>query len=310
MTSGEQGHLFAPWYVVDRPAKRPSGGFVLPRRPSIIPEKQMSALYTDCWVAGVDEAGRGPLAGPVFAGAVVFDFQEKRPAGLQDSKQVPEEARQELSLQIKSKALAWGIGRAEPWEIDRLNILNATRLAAERALHQASQMLQQKRGSGIGALVTDALSLPNFPTPGSPCPQRGLIKGDARSSSIAAASILAKVERDACMLELAELFPEYGWSENKGYPTPDHLNALKANGPCSIHRYSYKPVATALEQHSVVRRSPGFQTWKEALEGATFTTLPFLPVEEYRYLASEYDGVFSEFVKKNTNFPLEFPLLP
>jgi ribonuclease HII len=310
MTSGEQGQLFATWYMVDRPAKRASGGLILPQRPSILPEKQMSASHPGCWIAGIDEAGRGPLAGPVFAGAVIFDFQEKRPAGLQDSKQLSQEARQDLYLQIQSKALAWGIGHAEPWEIDEFNILNATRLAAERALQQASKMLWAKRGVPIGALVTDALSLPNFPAPGSPCPQRGLIKGDARSSSIAAASILAKVERDACMLQLAQLFPEYGWTENKGYPTPDHLKALKANGPCSIHRFNYKPVATALEQHPEVRRSPGFKRWIEALEGSEGPALPFLPVEEYRFLEAYYGGAFTEFVKKNTNFPLEFPSLP
>lgn len=179
-------------------------------------------------VAGVDEAGRGPLAGPVVAAAVIFD-RKRIPQGLNDSKQLCAETREALFPLIMERAIAVGVGEASVDEIDLINIRQATHLAMARAVRALSV-------AAAFALVdgNDAPALP--------CPCDTLIDGDARSVSIAAASIIAKVTRDRMMAALHEEHPHYGWSQNKGYSTEFHLTALNAHGPCHHHRRSFAPV--------------------------------------------------------------------
>lgn len=181
-------------------------------------------------VAGVDEAGRGPLAGPVVAAAVILD--PSRPIeGLNDSKKLSEAKRERLALDIREKALSWAIAEASATEIDEINILQASLLAMRRAteaLHFAPEFAQ-----------IDGNKVPS----GLPCPAEAVVKGDGKIAAIAAASILAKTYRDALMRELAVSFPQYGFERHMGYPTPAHFAALKAHGPCSAHRRSFAPVA-------------------------------------------------------------------
>lgn len=201
----------------------------VPKAPSIRLEKE----WTETWggpVAGVDEAGRGPLAGPVVAAAVILPLEGRRPVGLDDSKQLTHTERERLYPQIIEKALAYGIGIATAQEIDSINILEATRLAASRAI---AAMAVQPVG-----FVTDCLELPREKRPVLP-----VIKGDAISSSIAAASILAKVTRDRMMDHYHSEFPGYGWDTNRGYPTEVHLEALMAHGPTVLHRLTFSGVS-------------------------------------------------------------------
>lgn len=179
-------------------------------------------------LAGVDEAGRGPLAGPVVAGACILPAKFNLP-GLNDSKMLTESKREKLFTQIRSQAIDFAIGSAEPAEIDALNILQATKLAMKRAIEGCTVRPHY--------LLIDALNLPNIHLP-----QRPLVGGDRLSASIAAASILAKVTRDRLMVQLHTLYPEYGFSKNKGYGTSEHLQALKQFGPCPLHRRSFAPV--------------------------------------------------------------------
>lgn len=185
-------------------------------------------------VAGVDEVGRGPLCGPVVTAAVILD--PLRPiAGLNDSKKLTEARREALYGEICEKALAWCIARAEVEEIDRLNILQATMLAMQRAVE--------------GLSVTPRLALidgnrcPKLSVPSAP-----VIQGDGQVPAIAAASILAKVSRDREMCALDLVYPGYGLAGHKGYPTPAHLEALRRLGPTLIHRRSFAPVRALLEQ--------------------------------------------------------------
>jgi len=179
-------------------------------------------------VAGVDEAGRGPLAGPVVAAAVILD--DLRPiTGLADSKILSAGQREMLSVQIQSQAAAWALGFATVEEIDRLNILQATLLAMQRAVH------------GLSVQPVVALVDGNQP-PALACAVRTVIRGDALIPAIAAASILAKVARDNHMLELDIQFPGYGLARHKGYPTAMHLDALKRMGVSVVHRRSFAPV--------------------------------------------------------------------
>jgi ribonuclease HII len=183
-------------------------------------------------VCGVDEAGRGPWAGPVSAGAVILDPRDV-PEGLDDSKRLTHAARERLEVEIKARALAWGVGFASVDEIDRLNILKATGLAMRRAveaLHIAAAF----------ALVDGnyAFALP--------CPVKTVVGGDGLSCSIAAASILAKVARDRLMVELDAAYPGYGFAAHKGYHAPVHVEALRRLGPCAIHRSSWAPIRLAL----------------------------------------------------------------
>lgn len=179
-------------------------------------------------IAGIDEAGRGPLAGPVVAAACILPVQFELP-GLNDSKKLSESMREKLFPQIKEQALDYALGSAEPGEIDSLNILQATKLAMRRAVEGL------KRRPYF--LLIDALELPDILIP-----QRGIIRGDALSASIAAASVLAKVTRDHLMGELHTLYPKYGFNHNKGYGTPEHLQALRRLGPTPLHRRSFAPV--------------------------------------------------------------------
>lgn len=187
------------------------------------------------FVAGVDEAGRGPLAGPVVVAAVILD--PARPiAGLDDSKRLSERRRDALYPLIIERALAWHIEHVEADEIDRLNILQATLAGMRRSL--------------LGLSVTPAHALVdgNRLPDGLPCPATAIIGGDASEPAISAASILAKVARDARMRELHAHYPQYGFDRHKGYPSPLHLAALQAHGPCPQHRRSFAPVRRALRE--------------------------------------------------------------
>ncbi|MEK7700446.1 MAG: ribonuclease HII [candidate division NC10 bacterium] len=179
-------------------------------------------------VAGIDEAGRGPLAGPVVAAAVII-APDRRIKGLADSKLLPPERREELFLAIQERALAVGVGVVDHETIDRINILQATRRAMTEALAALAVTPE--------LVITDFVALA-----GLPCPQRNLVAGDRRSASVAAASIVAKVTRDRMMVEVDAQFPEYGFARHKGYATPEHLAALDRHGPCPIHRRSFSGV--------------------------------------------------------------------
>jgi len=183
-------------------------------------------------VAGVDEAGRGPLAGPVVAAAVILD-RRRIPRGLDDSKQMQPEAREDAYGRIFDQALAVGIGEASVDEIDIVNIRQATHLAMARAIRAL-------------ALAPDFALVDGNDPPALPCPCDVIVDGDARSVSIAAASIIAKVTRDRLMRTLHEHFPGYGWHTNKGYGTEEHLSALTRLGPCMHHRRSFRPVHNIL----------------------------------------------------------------
>ena len=180
-------------------------------------------------IAGIDEAGRGPLAGPVVCAAVILD--PRRPIlGLADSKALSEIARERLFPLIRDRALAWRVIFVEAEEIDRINILQATLAGMKRALC----------GLSIAAVheLVDGNRLPT----GLPCSAEALVGGDSREPAIMAASILAKVSRDRHMLGLHERFPDYGFDRHKGYPTPAHFAALERLGPCPEHRRSFAPV--------------------------------------------------------------------
>jgi len=176
-------------------------------------------------VAGVDEAGRGPLAGPVVAAAVVID-PDRRIKRLADSKLLTPERRAELYDVIMARAVAVGVGVVDHVTIDRINILQATRVAMLEALHQLKV--------APDLVITDFVALS-----GLACPQRNLVDGDARCATVAAASIIAKVTRDRIMLDVDGQFPEYGFARHKGYATAEHLAALDRHGPCPLHRRSF-----------------------------------------------------------------------
>ncbi len=182
--------------------------------------------YDSCaFICGVDEAGRGPLAGPVAAGAVILP-KDCQILYLNDSKKLSHRRRQELFEEIKEKAIAWNVGLASPERIDEINILQATyeaMAAAVRGLKAEPQVL-----------LNDAVTIP-----GIAIPQVSIVKGDAKSVSIAAASILAKVTRDRMMEEYDILYPEYGFGKHKGYGTAAHIQAIKEYGPCPIHRLTF-----------------------------------------------------------------------
>jgi ribonuclease HII len=183
-------------------------------------------------IAGVDEVGRGCLAGPVVAAACILDLLRPLPEGLNDSKKIDAEKRESIAAELKGSCIAYAIGQIEADEIDRVNILEATKLAmltAINALRPAADFL-----------LIDALQLKHCSLP-----QQGIIKGDALSASIAAASILAKTYRDAVMCEYDVLYPHYGFALHKGYAAPLHWQALSHHGPCSIHRMSFQGVVPA-----------------------------------------------------------------
>lgn len=178
-------------------------------------------------VAGVDEAGRGSLFGPVFAAAVVLS-PDRPVRGLRDSKLLDAARRAELAPLIRQRAAAWAVACSDAGEIDRVNIYQASRLAMRRAVLALRPPCDY--------LLVDAVSVDL------PLPQRNLIHGDARVQSIAAASILAKVARDACLDAWDAAYPEYGFARHRGYATPEHIEALERHGPTPVHRFSYEPV--------------------------------------------------------------------
>ena len=184
-------------------------------------------------MAGVDEVGRGPLAGPVIAAAVILD-PENPIQGLMDSKKISEKKRILLAKEIREKALSWAIGRAENDEIDSINILQASLLAMKRAIESLSIMPELVLVDGIYRPVVD-------------CKVEPIVKGDSKVAAISAASIIAKVARDNEMVALDDPYPGYGFSQHKGYPTKMHINALKELGVSSIHRKSFSPVKRLLE---------------------------------------------------------------
>ena len=179
--------------------------------------------------AGIDEAGRGPLAGPVVVAAVILD-PRRRVRGITDSKQLSEAQREELAPRIREKAIAWSVVVVGEDEIERLNILGATLAGMQRALR------------ALSVLPTLALVDGNRLPRDLPCAARAIVDGDAKEPAIGAASILAKTERDRLMCALDELHPGYGFARHKGYATPEHLAALERLGPCAIHRRDFAPV--------------------------------------------------------------------
>lgn len=198
-----------------------------------MPRKRSLAI-TNSRLCGVDEAGRGPLAGAVFAAAVILD--PARPVqGLADSKLLDPARRGRLAEAIRRDALAWAVASATVAEIDELNILRASLAAMARAV--------ECLGVDPGEVVVDGLHVP-----GTRWPERAVVKGDRLVPAISAASILAKTARDAEMAELDLRFPGYGFARHKGYPTPEHLAALRSLGPCEIHRRTFGPVREAIAQ--------------------------------------------------------------
>jgi ribonuclease HII len=185
------------------------------------------------YIAGIDEAGRGPLAGPVVAAAVIL--RARRPiAGVADSKQLSAEEREHLSVIIRRDALCFGIGWADHAEIDALNILQATFLAMHRAI-LAMRLVPDH-------VLIDGNRLPKLTGLGKPLTARAIIRGDARHAAISAASILAKTARDDYMNQMHTVYPEYCFSDHKGYATKDHQRLLAEHGPCPLHRRSFEPV--------------------------------------------------------------------
>lgn len=197
-------------------------------------------------IVGIDEAGRGPLAGPVAAAAVALPLQRRDLSrllrGARDSKKMTPAQRKSMNTIIKQIALTWAIGRASAQEIDGCGIVAATQLAMHRALTSLNGL-----GSKVDCLFLDYMLLPEC----SELPQVSLVEGDRRSLSIACASILAKVWRDKKMRQLDERYPQYGFAQHKGYGTSAHLNALRQYGPCPAHRGSFAPVRAALRQGGV-----------------------------------------------------------
>jgi len=189
-------------------------------------------------VAGVDEAGRGPLAGPVVAGAVILNPDDPID-GIDDSKKLSPKRRAELAVEIRARALSWAVAFVSETEIDAINIYEASRKAMTLALSRLSVR--------PGHVLSDAM-----PLPGIGVPYTAIVHGDALSASIGAASILAKVDRDAFMDWMDALYPGYGFIRHKGYPTAEHLAALRRLGPCPIHRRTYGPVRDAFMRRTAL----------------------------------------------------------
>ncbi|HEV3239785.1 MAG TPA: ribonuclease HII [Casimicrobiaceae bacterium] len=179
-------------------------------------------------IAGVDEAGRGPLAGPVVAAAVILN-PDKRIRGLRDSKLLTAQVREELADVIRGHAIAWAVAESDVGEIDALNILQATLLAMRRAIEHL-------------AIKPEVVWIDGLHCPKLECPTRAIVDGDRLIAAIAAASILAKTVRDALLVELDRSYPLYGFARHKGYATPEHLAALREHGPCPVHRRYFAPV--------------------------------------------------------------------
>ena len=208
------------------------------KKPDLAPLTANEIPYQGYLLAGVDEAGRGPLIGSVVAAAVILD--PKQPIiGLDDSKKLTEKKRQALAIEIKQKSLAWAVAEASAAEIDELNILQASFLAMQRAIDALSTAAE--------FVLIDGNRLPKSLQQ----PALAVVKGDARHPAIAAASILAKVSRDAQLVELDKIYPEYGFAKHKGYPTKAHFAALAEQGVLPEHRRSFAPVKKQLEIEEV-----------------------------------------------------------
>jgi ribonuclease HII len=219
-------------------------------------------------IAGVDEAGRGALAGPVVAAAVVVDPGCSIP-GVDDSKMLSASERERLAEVIRARSLAFAVARVGPELIDRINILEATRRAMLEALGALTQVPD--------GVVVDAVRLPGLPYPCLP-----VVRGDAVSYAVACASILAKVERDRAMVDLDRLYPYYGFASHKGYGAPEHLRALAAYGPSPVHRLTFRRVVPRLEVPATGRRRPR--------GGQDEIAVPFLPLGAQ----GEWDTGFEE----------------
>ena len=210
---------------------------------------QTEMFHAGGLVAGVDEAGRGPLAGPVVAGAVILDPLQPID-GLDDSKRLSPARREALAIEIKSKALAWSVSWADAAEIDSLNILHATMLAMRRAvlgLRVRPRLVE-----------VDGNRLPNLEIGNRRIAGKAIVGGDALVEAISAASILAKVRRDAIMCEVDQLYPGYGFAQHKGYGTALHRESLDRLGPCPQHRWSFRPVS-GMRRHSEIAATNGLQ---------------------------------------------------
>lgn len=206
----------------------------MPLRPSL--QRERAAWADETLLVGVDEAGRGPLAGPVVAAAVVFPTDCRAVRGLRDSKILPAVVRRALAVRIRARCLGCAVGAASSVEIDRLNIRVATALAMHRAI---GRLLARSPLAGRPyRILIDGLPLPEVGYP-----HDALVDGDARCQSIAAAAILAKTVRDRLMERLAERYPGYGWQTNMGYGTEEHQEGLRAHGPTRHHRLTFAPIA-------------------------------------------------------------------
>ncbi len=219
-------------------------------------------------VAGVDEVGRGCLFGPVIAAAVILD-PDRPIKNLRDSKIVEQEEREKLARHIKARCVCWAVGGADVFEIDQINIYQASRLAMRRAVEALAMQPDY--------LLVDALRLDL------PVEQTPLIDGDARCRAIAAASLIAKVHRDACLAQWHEVFPQFNLLSNKGYSTPDHRRALREHGPTLMHRFSFEPVrASSARVHwtgYLSPQSPQGELFDLEAEGAEGQSGPAVPEE-------------------------------
>ena len=188
-------------------------------------ELSLTGAQPDILVAGMDEVGRGPLAGPVVAACVIMPLIDLNPE-VRDSKKISEKKRERLSVEIRKSAIGWALGVVEPDEIDRINILNATKQAFEQAYRKLEPKPDFLLIDGKDAIAAD-------------CETKAIVKGDDKIYTIAAASIVAKVYRDRLMIAYDEQYPQYGFAKHKGYGTKEHIEALKKYGPCKIHRRSF-----------------------------------------------------------------------
>lgn len=198
--------------------------------------KEMSTFeerFSEFTIAGVDEAGRGPLAGPVVAGCVVLD-RSKEILYVNDSKKLSEKKRNELYDEIIEKACAYGVGIVDEKIIDEINILEATHIAMKKAYEEADKMYRERFSKNINMLFVDALKIKKVDIK-----QVSIVHGDALSISVASASIIAKVTRDRMMIEYDKKYPEYGFAKHKGYGTKAHIDAIKKYGACELHRKSF-----------------------------------------------------------------------
>lgn len=235
----------------------------MPSRKSFKLEQLGPAWEAPGLVAGVDEAGRGPLAGPVVAAAVILDHRQPI-KGLADSKQLSEKRRLLLADQIRDKALCFQIASASVEEIDQLNILQATMLAMQRAVRGLRLLPRRVVVDGNRKPVLSVLTA-------------AVVKGDSKVAAISAASILAKVHRDALCLELHQRFPDYGFDRHKGYPTAVHLQALQRWGPCQAHRRSFAPVRLVLARESTIDLvDPPSQGLAPEFSSSSASSRPFL----------------------------------